>query len=516
LVLVKKVSVGSFENRTGDASNDKYALELADRVKQGLAHVGIIQVVTTPEAADAVVGGAIDKHGSALAFRAQATRRRDASVLTTAGPVASAGGSAQEAIEKLAQQVTAHIACFADPQLAPYAHRITLPSNYEAYRELSMAGQSHTSADWERALAHEKAAAQLDPSLLAAVTIQIVANRNLGRPDAAAEVIRQLAPVLSAMTPFERATVEVEDAGLRGDRAAAYRASKRIAELVPNGAAYVHRAATEAMAVNRPAEANEWLLQIDRTAADSRDFVPYWSTLTAALHMIPRHDQELRETHEGRRQYPSSLAALWFETRAVIALGRLDEVKSRLREASSLRPANTYTPGGVLRQAGEELRAHGHDAEGRVAFEESEAWYRGRPASEAGREAFRYELAQSLARLDRWSDAEMLLSALNKEFPANVDYLGQLGATAARQGRKDEAKRISVRLRDVDRPYLIGLHTLWRARISAALGEREQALSLLREAFAQGQRYGLWLHADVFFEALRNDQGFRELLEPKG
>lgn len=67
-----------------------------------------------------------------------------------------------------------------------------------------------------------------------------------------------------------------------------------------------------------------------------------------------------------------------------------------------------------------------------------------------------------------------------------------------------------------DRPYLFGRHTLWRARIAAVLNERSDALTLLREAFAQGEAYGAWLHADAAFESLRGDAGFRELLEPKG
>ena len=57
---------------------------------------------------------------------------------------------------------------------------------------------------------------------------------------------------------------------------------------------------------------------------------------------------------------------------------------------------------------------------------------------------------------------------------------------------------------------------MWRARIAAALSQRTDALALLREAFAQGQSYRAWLHADVAFESLREDPGFRELLEPKG
>jgi predicted Zn-dependent protease len=124
--------------------------------------------------------------------------------------------------------------------------------------------------------------------------------------------------------------------------------------------------------------------------------------------------------------------------------------------------------------------------------------------------------AAALQDLSRFDEARGLVEGLATEFRQNVAYRGQLGVLAARQGRRDDAERIAAGLRDLDRPYLRGIHTLWRARIAALLGERDTALGLLREAIAQGQPFGLWLHADDSFESLRRDPVFRELLEPKG
>ncbi len=52
-------------------------------------------------------------------------------------------------------------------------------------------------------------------------------------------------------------------------------------------------------------------------------------------------------------------------------------------------------------------------------------------------------------------------------------------------------------------PYLRGSHTLWRARIAALLGNRDEAVQILRPAFREGVGHGLWIHIDADLESLR-------------
>jgi hypothetical protein len=109
-----------------------------------------------------------------------------------------------------------------------------------------------------------------------------------------------------------------------------------------------------------------------------------------------------------------------------------------------------------------------------------------------------------------------LIEELAAERPDNIDYKGYLGTLAARRGDREEALRISTELESIDRPYLFGSNTYWRARIASLLGDRERAVALLREAFAQGREYGVYLHRDMDLEPLRDYPPFQELLRPKG
>ena len=85
-----------------------------------------------------------------------------------------------------------------------------------------------------------------------------------------------------------------------------------------------------------------------------------------------------------------------------------------------------------------------------------------------------------------------------------------------RRGDKEEALRISKELKDIEHPYFFGEHTYWRACIALLLGDHQNAVELLRESFAQGKEYGVFLHRDMDLEPFRNYKPFQELLRPKG
>lgn len=60
-------------------------------------------------------------------------------------------------------------------------------------------------------------------------------------------------------------------------------------------------------------------------------------------------------------------------------------------------------------------------------------------------------------------------------------------------------------------PYLYG--ELWRASIAAQLGDRDEAVDLLREALAQGQSYDR-LHGNATLEP-RGYPPYEELVSPR-
>ena len=105
---------------------------------------------------------------------------------------------------------------------------------------------------------------------------------------------------------------------------------------------------------------------------------------------------------------------------------------------------------------------------------------------------------------------------LAEDFPDDFFFHGWLGLIAVRRGDRAAADSISASLAERTGPITPGGVPYTRARIAAALGERERAVALLQDAFAQGWEYSVWDHRSIDFESLRDYPPFQKLLRPKG
>ena len=112
-------------------------------------------------------------------------------------------------------------------------------------------------------------------------------------------------------------------------------------------------------------------------------------------------------------------------------------------------------------------------------------------------------------------DADTLFAELIREIPNNVEYRGYRAVSLAHLGRRDEAMAIDRWLEQIDRPYLSGAHTRWRAAIAAALGDRERALQLLHQAYDEGMELDYYHHRDPEWESLRNYRPYQEFVRAR-
>ena len=101
----------------------------------------------------------------------------------------------------------------------------------------------------------------------------------------------------------------------------------------------------------------------------------------------------------------------------------------------------------------------------------------------------------------------------------DLGLIGLLGFTAALRGDTTLAKQLSAAIARGTRPGGgRGLGWWLRARISAALGNKDEAVELLRDAFARGAGWSqrLDLHRDPAFRKLRGYPPFDRLRTPQG
>ena len=129
----------------------------------------------------------------------------------------------------------------------------------------------------------------------------------------------------------------------------------------------------------------------------------------------------------------------------------------------------------------------------------------------------RYWFGVSLMLVGRLDEARKVIEE-TFEARADIHKLGILANLAAREGRPEEVLRISRLADSLPRPQ--GSEANWsdtrgRAGIAVALGDREQAMTLLRELVALPAS-SPYLHTRYQFEPLWDYPPFQELIRPKG
>jgi tetratricopeptide (TPR) repeat protein len=244
---------------------------------------------------------------------------------------------------------------------------------------------------------------------------------------------------------------------------------------------------------------------------------------------------ELKDALEGRRRHPDELTVLAAEVRALAAQGRLADIRERLTEAPSLPPQPGWSPADIGLLAAFELAAHDHRADAPTSSQWAVRWLEGRPAAEGRTVANRFRLAIAHYLSGELPETRRILeglvsgktvvaadsaslrwfSAITGDMPDHLTFLGFLGVVAAREGKRDDALRIERELQAANPHYLYGRHTMWRARIRAVIGDRDTAVALVQEAFAQGYARGGVMHLYPSLASLRNDAEYQELLKPK-
>jgi tetratricopeptide (TPR) repeat protein len=542
-----RVVVAAIDNRTGDSSLDNLGRMTADWVTQGLAETGLVEVVpsvavmaTTATPAEqatrnsgaagvralgretrarTVVSGAYYRQGDSLRFQIEIADAGDGKVMRALDPVVGSVANPLAAVETVRQRVMTALATLFNPKLAGWAGAASQPPDYAAYQQFVEGLDRFARFDFPGARNHFDRAAAGDSTFSVAMIWSAASRLNMGDHAGADSIVRRLERSNRPLAPVDRSYLGWVAGVVRGNGPAALEAARELARVAP-GSDAEFLLSGGAISFNRPQEALAAIERVDPDRGLFRGSYVYAWDMTTALHLLGEHGRELKEATVGRRRAPGQLGGVVTEVRALAALGRLDELRQRLDEALQLPSQDSWTPGSVALMAGAELRTHGYPEGAREAVARAITWYERRRA-EAGREDDG-GLGRAMAYFEagRLEDARRLLDGVVASSGAvgpmgRFAALGTLGAIAAREGNRAEALRFDNLLKTSPERYMLGGNTYQRARIHAALGERETAVDLLQSAMLQGIDFA-YVHADLAFASLQAYGPFRELLKPKG
>ena len=558
----KRVAVAVFENRTGDPSLDNLGKMATESVNEGLLQIPTIQVVPAstvfglaasgmgpsraPDPARAlaeatgagtVVSGAFYLQAQTLQVRATimdvAANKRLYAVEPASGP----REKAMEAVESVEQRLIDAVAArYLDPYFDLLIEEVK-PPRFEAQKEFA-AGSELFDSNLAVAIAHFNRALEIDPEFVAPGEEIARAIDNQGKHREAMAQLDSIEKTQVRLTPIMRHRLDLQRAITDGRLEESYSSIRDIVNLVKQASG--PDADTEDLALfagwtNRARESVE-TFRVHRDAMPFQPSKPFGVYLlmqwTGALHVLGEHEEELKEARWGRGIYPHLLNLHAFEARALVALGRIEEMEKLVDEIPTMPSQWAYpscclpraTPAYVMLSAAEELRSHGHREASLKMASRAADWYRSRVGEEARQEDVRSGLGDALYQAERWEEARAVFAALAAEHPDNIFYKGRLGTLAARRADRASALRIAEELRRLETPYLYGNHTSRSARIIALLGDKEGAVALLREAVAQGAGngdvpdmygYGFVFRHSMDLEPLYGFPPFEDLIQLK-
>jgi tetratricopeptide (TPR) repeat protein len=540
------VAVATLTNETGDATLEPLGRLVAERIVQGIQQHGVVEVVPPAvavaaaaearEATDRVsafaeaTGARVILHGAyyllgdSLQFQLQITDAAGATVLVALQPVTGPHESATETLDLVRERALPALAAALDFR-AGILYWPIQPPNLEVYRVYRQGFDAHERDQEDEALSYYEEASVMDATFLPALIgrAEILNPWWASRAGEGDSLLQVLEGSRGRMNEYERLRLQLLLDENVDDR---LRTNRRLAALTPR---WSYRAGVGAWNAYRPREALEYWARVDTANAHFVEMGWYWRNTLLAHHMLNNHETELELARAAPRDYGSremDMPALEFQSmmrgsqiRALAALGRSDEIDVLL-DSLEAQPLGAQSTMPYLSTAARELRAHGY-RDAALAFAQRQLdWLETRSPGEveqieqesSGPWYKRYR-AICLLRLERYEENRIALEELLQIEPENAYYLGWLGWVEALLGNHERARAIAEQLAQ--------LPGVWdyEAVIAAALGEREEAMRLLREQFQESGVRGLWMWGQEVAqttESLRGYPPFEEFLRPRG
>ena len=317
------------------------------------------------------------------------------------------------------------------------------------------------------------------------------------------------------LTTYERSLMDALQADVEGNHELSLRSWRTASQLAPS---WPNRwwLSMKLRDVNRPNES----LGILKTLGLQQPALLRWTP--SIHHFIGSFDAELRAVEAEATRAPATANSLGVQQtllQALAGLGRSEEITHRLVDVETL-PAEAGTSvAHLLTRTAWELGAHELPAMRDDAMKRAAAWCDRRSPSDLRDGALAFDCLEAYALIGRTGELAALAEPMLQARRDDIMVLGLLGLAAALRSERPLAERFAAQIEVQTRPGGgRGLGWWLRARIAAALGDRDEAVELLRDAFARGAGWSqrLDLHRDPAFVKLRGYAPFERLRTPQG
>ena len=532
-----RVVVSVFENQTGDESFDAVGQMAADWIARGLTRTGLIDVIPATTAfissyyhgADAGGGPAIDpvlavaeETGAGtvvsgtmylvdgvLQLEARISDVATGRLLRALDPVVAPVEDLNSAIEQLQSRVVGSLASMMDPRLNRLVSQASVPPSYEAYRVYADGFEALVERDFIRAIQQFHRAHALDTAfvqpLIWAATAYWLSGRGATADSLAAVAGRQRHLLL----PIEVLHIDYLRALVQGNVPLLTELARRGYDETGGDALWRYFLGSAEYVSGRPSQTLEVFSGLDPNGSLMSGWWQYWIWPLGAYHRLGRYEEELEQARVARRRYPRVPDLAFDEVMALAALGRVDELDQLFEEATPFVP----DIGRLVNRASDELLVHGYTEAAESLVRRSIAWYEDDRLSNLGEVSVEYPRA--LMAAGRLNEAHQSLEAIVEDRPNYVAALRELGRVHALEGREGQAREIMARLAPLEVHSVSGqARPIGQAEIAANLGELDEAVGLLRQAFTNGSYHSTFYHYSRALAPLRGYEPYDRLVAP--
>ncbi len=341
------------------------------------------------------------------------------------------------------------------------------------------------------------------------------ATRRTGGEDVAASALSIVDSNRDQLTLYESTLLDALNANVSGNHELSLRSWRVAAEIAPTWPNLWWLAMT-LRDVNRPRESLALLQRLAR----SRQSLLRWTP--SVHHYLSDFDAELRAVTQEASLAPATANSLGMQQallQSLAAREQWDDVAKHLDAIVTLPAEAGASVAYVLTRTAWELDAHGSAAARDDALSRAATWCDRRTARDLENAELAFDCLEAFALAGRTRRLARAAEPLLSVRPDDLMVLGTVGLAAAQRGERETALRFASRIAMFTRPGgSRGLSWWLRGRIHAALGERDEAVALLRDAFSRGAGWSerFDLHRDPAFSRLRGYPPFELLRTPQG
>jgi hypothetical protein len=471
-----------------------------------------------------LVSGTFYEAGDSLQVQVRLIDGASGGVIRALRPVRVPRADPTQGLDALRERVLGGLAVLSDAMFGAGMLPLRDPPTYAAYLDVRQGLEIEAAlrqpdtgeAEGISALLRFQRAATTDTSYLQArLWFASAALRHFGGEALADSALASVQQRMDRLSAFERAMLDALRADAAGNHEISARGWRRAATTSGSWPAQWWLA-NKLRDANRPREA---LAVFDSLGTLNAHFL---RAVPPIRHYIGDYRGELATLAAERVRTPAVVQTLDYQQAAFQALAGLDSVNAilaRIDEIVSLSAEGGTSVAYLLTRTAWELGAHGHSAAAARLRERALDWCASRTARDLRNPWLRFDCLEASAAAGQLEEVTGAVEDGLRANPGDLALMGLLGLTAAQRKDRRTADRVSTMIEAQTRADgSRGLPEWLRARIAAALGEREAAVGLLRDAFARGATWGFRfdLHRDPAFESLRGYAPFEQLTRPQG